>query len=97
MSEHSLVLHKGKTFQVPAIIASVGPEATKRFFEFFTAPIRNKNSPAVCAGGKSLREGCPVLPETDHKGVDTRRPLTKNVLASLNPDLDSTRFSRKLL
>jgi len=31
-------------FQVPAIIADVGPEATKRFFEFFTVSIRNKNT-----------------------------------------------------
>jgi site-specific recombinase XerD len=39
-----LVLHKAESFQVPAIIADVGPEATKRFFEFFTVPIRNKNT-----------------------------------------------------
>jgi integrase/recombinase XerD len=44
MSERALVLHKGEPFQVPAIIADVGPEATKRFFEFFTVPIRNKNT-----------------------------------------------------
>jgi ATP-dependent DNA ligase len=30
--------------QRPALIADVGPEATKRFFEFFTVPIRNKNT-----------------------------------------------------
>ncbi len=30
-----------------AIIADVGPEATKRFFEFFTVPIRNKNTRAA--------------------------------------------------
>ena len=44
MSERTLVLHKAESFQVPAIIAEVGPEATKRFFEFFTVPIRNKNT-----------------------------------------------------
>jgi hypothetical protein len=44
MSERALVLHKAELFQVPAIIAEVGPEATKRFFEFFTVPIRNKNT-----------------------------------------------------
>ena len=44
MSERKLVLHKAESFQVPAIIAEVGPEATKRFFEFFTVPIRNKNT-----------------------------------------------------
>lgn len=35
---------QAESFQVPAIIADVGPEATKRFFEFFTVPIRNKNT-----------------------------------------------------
>ena len=44
MSERALVLHEAEPFQVPAIIADVGPEATKRFFEFFTVPIRNKNT-----------------------------------------------------
>jgi site-specific recombinase XerD len=33
-----------EAFQVPAIVAEVGPEATKKFFEFFTVPIRNKNT-----------------------------------------------------
>jgi hypothetical protein len=44
MSERALVLHRSEPFQVPAIIADVGPEATKRFVEFFTVPIRNKNT-----------------------------------------------------
>ena len=39
-----LTLAKAESFQVPALIADVGPEATKRFFEFFTVPIRNKNT-----------------------------------------------------
>jgi hypothetical protein len=29
------------------IVAEVGPEATKRFFEFFTVPIRNENTRAA--------------------------------------------------
>src|ERR1700745_2600398 len=42
-------------------------------------------APAVRAGGKSRRRVCPVLPEERiHKAVDTRRPLTKNVLSSLS-------------
>lgn len=32
------------SFQVPALVADVGPEATKSFFEFFTVPIRNKHT-----------------------------------------------------
>ncbi len=39
-----MTVAKAESFQVPAIVAEVGPEATKRFFEFFTVPIRNKNT-----------------------------------------------------
>jgi site-specific recombinase XerD len=44
MSDRTLTLARAESFQVPAIVADVGPEATKRFFEFFTVPIRNKNT-----------------------------------------------------
>jgi hypothetical protein len=42
MTETALGLVKSESFQVPALIADIGPEATKRYFEFFTVPIRNK-------------------------------------------------------
>jgi integrase/recombinase XerD len=44
MTETALGLVKSESFQVPALIADIGPEATKRYFEFFTVPIRNKNT-----------------------------------------------------
>ncbi len=44
MFEAALTLTKAESFYVPAIVAEVGPEAAKRFFEFFTVPIRNKNT-----------------------------------------------------
>jgi site-specific recombinase XerD len=44
MTETALGLVKAGSFQVPALIADIGPEATKRYFEFFTVPIRNKNT-----------------------------------------------------
>lgn len=33
-----------RSFQFPALVADVGPEASKSFFEFFTLPIHNKNT-----------------------------------------------------
>jgi hypothetical protein len=39
-----IALRPAEGFQVPALIARVGPEATKLFFEFFTVPIRNRNT-----------------------------------------------------
>jgi hypothetical protein len=44
MTESALGLVKAESFQVPALIADIGPEATKRYFEFFSVPIRNKNT-----------------------------------------------------
>jgi hypothetical protein len=44
MTEIALGLVKAESFQVPALIADIGPEATKRYVEFFTVPIRNKNT-----------------------------------------------------
>jgi hypothetical protein len=40
---------------LPAIIADVGPEATKRFFEFFTVPIRNKNTKSALSAATAYR------------------------------------------
>jgi hypothetical protein len=42
MAKAALSLARTESFQ--ALIADLGPEATKRFFEFFTVPIRNKNT-----------------------------------------------------
>src|SRR5215469_13733836 len=44
MPGRALTLARAESFHVPALVADVGPEATKRFFEFFTVPIRNKNT-----------------------------------------------------
>src|SRR6201981_2159384 len=41
MSDSELAVVAAQTFPAPILIANVGPEGTKRFFEFFTVPIRN--------------------------------------------------------
>jgi len=41
---------KAESLEAPAIIAVGGLEPSKRVFEFFTVPIRNKNPMANSAG-----------------------------------------------
>jgi hypothetical protein len=45
MSDRTILLKKTEEFQVPTIVGDLGPDATKRFFAFFTVPIRNKKYP----------------------------------------------------
>jgi site-specific recombinase XerD len=42
--DRALAVRSVESFPAPALVASAGPEAAKRFFEFFTVPIRNKNT-----------------------------------------------------
>ena len=45
-------------------------------------------APNARAGGKSLRRFAPFFLKktTDHKNVDSRRPLTENVVSFLDPE-----------
>jgi integrase/recombinase XerD len=50
------MLANPEAFPVPSLIAEAGPQATRRFVEFFTANIRNLNTRA--AYGRALRDFC---------------------------------------
>jgi integrase/recombinase XerD len=39
------------TSRAPALVAAAGARASYRFFKFFTAQIRNPNTPRLCARG----------------------------------------------
>jgi integrase/recombinase XerD len=47
MSDSELALVSVESFPVPALIARAGPKTRKKFFEFFTVPIRNANTRAA--------------------------------------------------
>jgi site-specific recombinase XerD len=44
MSDSELVIVSVDTFATPAIIARAGPTTRKKFFEFFTVPVRHANT-----------------------------------------------------
>jgi site-specific recombinase XerD len=46
-SNRALIVVGNESSQLPALIANVGPEGTKRFFEFFTVAIRNAHTRAA--------------------------------------------------
>src|ERR1700737_2942932 len=47
MSESELAVVSLDSFSAPALIARASPSARKKFFEFFTVPIRNANTRAA--------------------------------------------------
>src|SRR3984957_7165364 len=47
MSDSELVVVSQESFATPAIITRAGPTTRKKFFEFFTVPIRNANTRAA--------------------------------------------------
>src|SRR5271169_1771245 len=47
MSDSELAVLVPDSFQTPALITRAGPETRKKFFEFFTVPIRNANTRAA--------------------------------------------------
>src|SRR6202051_5126785 len=47
MSDSELALVAAQTFPAPILIERAGPTTRKKFFEFFTVPIRNVNTRAA--------------------------------------------------
>jgi len=44
MSDSELAVVSVNSFSTPALITRAGPTTRKKFFEFFTVPIRNANT-----------------------------------------------------
>src|SRR5260370_37639209 len=47
MSDSELAVVAPQTFPVPILVERAGPSTRKKFFEFFTVPIRNANTRAA--------------------------------------------------
>ena len=53
-NKNELILLTPSGMAVPALIAAAGKRASRRFIEFFTANIRNKNTREAYAGPSTL-------------------------------------------
>jgi len=61
---HSVSLLSQRGSPVPALIADAGPDAARRFIEFFTVNIRNANTRAAY-----FRAVCKFADWCDHRGL----------------------------
>jgi hypothetical protein len=88
MTKTALGFTKAGSFQVPALIADVGPEATKRCFEFFTVPIRNKNTRiAYYHAIGQLLDWCQ---RADFRGLEDIEPITVAAYIEQHPGSPAT-------
>jgi hypothetical protein len=84
----SLGLVKSESFQVPALIAEIGPEATKRYFEFFTVSIRNKNT--RIAYYYAIGQFLDWCQRVDFRGLEDIEPITVAAYVEQHPGSPAT-------
>src|SRR6266481_2288230 len=91
MSDRALTLARAESLQVPALVADVGPEATKRFFEFFTEPI------TVAAYIEQHPGSAPTVKQHMAAIRMFFSYLTEKGVLAMNParEVKTERFSRK--
>src|ERR1700693_3254458 len=89
MSDSELAVVAAQTFQAPILIERAGPSTRKKFFEFFTVPIRNAHTRAAYYRAIQQfltwceRAGYQHLEDIEPITVDYNRP---NCCASIGPD-----------
>jgi Phage integrase, N-terminal SAM-like domain len=75
MSDSELAVISQESFPVPTIIARVaGPSIRKKFFEFFTVPIRNANTRA--AYYRAIQQFLSWCERAGHQDLEDIEPIT---------------------
>jgi integrase/recombinase XerD len=74
MSESELAVISVDSFSAPALIARAGPTTRKKFFEFFTVPIRNANTRA--AYYRAIQQFLAWAERAGYQDIEDIEPIT---------------------
>ena len=74
MSDSELVVLAPQSFQAPGLIERAGPSTRKKFFEFFTVPIRNANTRA--AYYRAIQQFLAWVERAGYQDLEDIEPIT---------------------
>src|SRR5580704_4982801 len=74
MSDSELAVVAAQTFQSPALIARASSSTRKKFFEFFTVPIRNANTRA--AYYRAIQQFLAWVERAGYQDLEDIEPIT---------------------
>jgi site-specific recombinase XerD len=73
-SNRALIVVRKESSQLPALIARAGPSTRKKFFEFFTVPIRNANTRA--AYYRAIQQFLAWVERAGYQDLEDIEPIT---------------------
>src|SRR5271168_516813 len=74
MPDSELVVVPAQSFPVPSLITRAGPKTRKKFFEFFTVPIRNANTRA--AYYRAIQQFLDWAERAGYQDIEDIEPIT---------------------
>jgi hypothetical protein len=74
MSDCEIAVVSQESFPLPTIIARAGPSIRKKFFEFFTVPIRNVNTRA--AYYRAIQQFLAWAERAGYQDIEDIEPIT---------------------
>src|SRR5438132_5438111 len=74
MSDSELAVVSSQTFPAPILIERAGPSTRKKFFEFFTVPIRNANTRA--AYYRAIQQFLAWVERAGYQHLEVIEPIT---------------------
>jgi hypothetical protein len=80
MSDSELAVVSVDSFAAPILIERAGPATRKKFFEFFTVPIRNANTRA--AYYRAIQQFLAWAERAGYQDLEDIEPIEKGVLAN---------------
>jgi len=80
--DSELAIVAAQTFQAPILIERAGTSTKKKFFEFFTVPIRNANTRA--AYYRAIQQFLAWAERAGYQNLEDIEPITVHISKSFN-------------